>query len=189
MPHPENVSPTQIFQLKITLVGSKPPIWRRVEVPASDTLAQLHTIIQTAMGWHNCHLHQFTMGGAHYGIPDPGDFVEIHDERQVTLAQRFTAPKQKLTYEYDFGDGWEHALLVEKLLPADATVRYPRCTAGKRACPPEDCGGIWGYAALLEAIADPQHPEHDDKLAWVGGAFEAEQFDVAAVNAALQERH
>ena len=179
-------SPNQIYQLKITLKDSKPPIWRRVEVPDTVTLAQLHQIIQVAMGWYDSHLHQFTVGRAHYGVPDPDDFEEVRDERRVTLDQILTGPKQKLVYEYDFGDGWEHVVLLEKAVPPEPGVPYPRCTAGKRACPPEDVGGVWGYESFLEAIRDPQHPEHAEMLEWVGGEFDPELFDLAAVNKALR---
>ena len=182
-------TPGRIYQLKITLDGSKPPIWRRVEVADSVTLAQLHTIIQTAMGWTDSHLHMFHVGGATYGVPDPDDEMEIRDERKIALNRLLSVPKQKLIYEYDFGDGWTHHVLLEQVLEPEPGAAYPRCTAGKRACPPEDCGGIWGYASFLEAIADPQHSEHDELLEWVGGAFDPTLFDIAAVNAALGSRN
>lgn len=178
--------PGRIARLKITLKDSKPPIWRRVDVPDTITLPKLHAVIQTAMGWQDYHLHQFIVGGTYYSVPDPDDLMDVRDERRVRLNQLLTAPKQKLVYEYDFGDGWEHVVLLEALLEPEPGVAYARCTAGKRACPPEDCGGIWGYASFLEAIQDPQHPEHDTMLAWAGGAFDPERFDLQQVNDALR---
>ncbi len=152
------------------------------------TLAQLHHIIQAAMGWYDSHLHQFTVGRVHYGVPDPDDFEEVRDERRVRLNQILTEPKQKLVYEYDFGDGWEHVILLEKVLSPEQGAEYPRCTAGKRACPPEDVGGVWGYESFLETIRDRKHPEHVEMLEWVGGEFDPEEFDLAAVNEALHTR-
>src|SRR4051794_24697397 len=181
-------TPNQIYQLKITLRDSKPPIWRRVEVPDTVTLAQLHQIIQASMGWYDSHLHQFTVGRIHYGVPDPDDFEEVRDERRVRLNQILTEPKQKLVYEYDFGDGWEHVMLLEKVLAPEQGTEYPRCIAGKRACPPEDVGGVWGYASFLEIMRDPKHPEHAEMLEWVGGEFDPEEFDLAVVNQALHTR-
>lgn len=181
--------PGQIYQLKVTLKGSKPPIWRRVEVAATVTLAQLHEILQVTMGWYDSHLHQFVMGDVFYGLPDPDgwDDVEVCDERLVKLNQLLNAPKQKLVYEYDFGDAWEHQVVLEQILAPNPAITYPRCTTGKRACPPEDCGGIWGYASLLEAIHDVNHPEHADTLEWIGEDFDPEEFDLEAVNSLLQE--
>jgi hypothetical protein len=181
-----SAAPGRIARLKITLKGSKPPIWRRVEVPDTITLSQLHQVIQAAMGWLDYHLHQFAVGRTYYGVPDPDDFEEVRDERRVRLNQLLTAPKQKLAYEYDFGDGWEHIVLLEALLEPEEGAWYPRCTAGKRVCPPEDCGGIWGYESFLEAIQDPAHPEHEGMLEWVGGAFDPEAFDLKQVNVALR---
>jgi hypothetical protein len=179
-------APRRIYQLKITLADSKPPIWRRVEVADDITLAQLHKIIQAVMGWTNSHLHMFTAGGVSYGVPDPDDFMEVRSERQARLNELLAAPKQKLNYEYDFGDSWTHEVLLEELKEPEPGVSYPRCIAGKRACPPEDCGGVWGYADFVEAITDPNHPEHDELLEWVGGEFDPEQFDLAEANAALR---
>ena len=104
----------------------------------------------------------------------------------MSLQQVVSRVKDKLIYEYDFGDSWEHELLVEKILPLEEGKRYPVCLTGKRACPPEDCGGIWGYASLLEAIRDPEHPEHEEMVDWVGGEFDPEAFDLDEVNRELQ---
>jgi hypothetical protein len=188
MPRRSSATPSQIYQLKITLRDSKPPIWRRLDVPNTMTLAQLHHVIQAAMGWADYHLHQFTVNGVEYGVPHPDDWNEVRNEKSVKLSQFVTGPKFKFTYEYDFGDSWEHIILVEKVLPPEPGVDYPRCITGKRACPPEDCGGVWGYASFLEAISDPDHPEHEELLEWVGGEFDPEAFDCAVVNEALRGR-
>ncbi|HEY86396.1 MAG TPA: plasmid pRiA4b ORF-3 family protein [Chloroflexi bacterium] len=177
--------PTQVYQIKINLKGAKPPIWRRVLVTDATTLAQMHDIIQTAMGWDDYHLHQFTVGGRYFGRSSPEDFYPMQDERKYTLRQIVTGVKFKFLYEYDFGDGWEHELLVEKILPLDPESDYPRCIKGKRACPPEDVGGVWGYEGFVEAIKNPKHPEHEDMLEWVG-EFDPEAFDLDEVNARLK---
>lgn len=176
-----------VHQLKITLKDSKPPIWRRVQVASDISLAKLHAVIQVAMGWSNSHLHQFIVGETYYGQPDPEWDWEVKSERTGRLSQVAPAPKDRFTYEYDFGDGWEHEVLVEEVLPAKAGMRYPVCLAGKRACPPGDCGGIWGYAEFLKAIRDRTHPDHEEMLDWIGGEFEPEAFDLPAVNRELRE--
>ena len=179
-------APEHIYQLKITLCDTKPPIWRRVEVADTMTLAKLHEVVQVAMGWYDSHLHMFTFDGVAYGVPDMDDWMEVRDERRVKLNQLLSKPKQKLRYQYDFGDSWEHEILLEKILDPDESAKYPRCTAGKLACPPEDCGGVWGYESFLEAIADPQHPEHAEMLEWVGGEFDPLAFDSETVTRMLQ---
>jgi len=177
-----------VYQLKITLKGSKPPIWRRILIDPNTKLDRLHDILQDAMGWYDSHLHQFAVGRTLYGVPDPDfDFgPETLNEKSYTLGQLAPKAKSKLTYEYDFGDGWAHELLVEKVLPVDPEARYPICVGGARACPPEDCGGIWGYADLLETIKDPNNPEHEEMMEWLGGEFDPEQFDIDAVNQQLK---
>jgi len=176
----------QVYQLKITLRGSKPPIWRRVIVPATFNLYQLHQVIQYAMGWEDSHLHQFIIDGESYGTPSPDDWEPVTDERRHTLNRIAPHEKMKFVYEYDFGDSWEHTILVEKILPAEAGKQYPVCLKGKRACPPEDVGGIWGYEDFLEALRDPGHEEHETYLDWIDGEFDAEEFNLDAVNSALQ---
>lgn len=178
------IGPAQIYQLKITLRDVKPPVWRRVLVK-DCTLAQLHDIIQTCMGWDGYHLHAFEIGGEQYSAPDPDGMMESEDERKVKLSQVVNQGFKKFTYTYDFGDNWDHIILVEKTLPPEAGVKYPRCIAGKRACPPEDCGGPWGYADLLEVIRNPKHPEYEERLEWAGGEFDPEAFDLEAINEKL----
>ncbi len=178
-----------IYQIKVTLEGSKPPIWRRLLVRSDITLGDLHTIIQAAMGWWDYHLHQFTVGGTYFGVPDPDydSYMEMQDEEEVTLGQ--VAPREgfKFHYEYDFGDGWIHQVLVEKVLPPEPSQSYPVCIKGQRACPPEDVGGMWGYYDFLEALQDPEHEEHESYLEWIGGDFDPEAFDLDEVNETLSD--
>jgi hypothetical protein len=174
-----------IYRMKVTLKGSKPPIWRRIEVPANITLAGLDRVIQAAMGWDGAHLHQFLIDGEYYSDPR-FELDDIINENQVRLDKLVPFEKSKFLYEYDFGDDWQHTILVEKILPAEDGKLYPLCVTGKRACPPEDVGGIWGYEEFLEAIGDPKHPEHESMLEWVGGSHDPEAFDLEAVNALLR---
>ena len=171
------------YQMKITLKGIRPPIWRRVQVPGMIRLAGFHAVIQTVFGWTDSHLHQFCIGGVSYGRPDDFD-EDVVDEAKLTLAQVVGGSK-RFTYTYDFGDNWEHEILVEKIIAGDSGSERPLCLGGKRHRPPEDCGGLWGYREFLEAIGDPGHEEHEAMLDWVGGEFDAEAFDMAAVNRAL----
>jgi hypothetical protein len=189
MPKKSQPAETQVYQLKITLADINPPIWRRVQVSSTISLATLHTIIQEVMGWEDSHMHQFKVGKTYYGTSYPDDFDDVtmtKDEKTVALSEVIAKPKAKMVYEYDFGDSWEHEVLLEKILPPEPGVKYPVCLDGKRACPPEDCGGSWGYADLVEAIQDPKHPEHEDRLEWIGGSFDPEAFDVGKVNRALK---
>lgn len=180
-------TPQTIYQLKITLKDVRPPIWRRVQVASERTLGKLHQIIQETMGWTNSHLHTFVIGGMEYGQPMPEYDFDVRNEQRVKLSQVIAGEKFKFLYTYDMGDSWEHEILVEKLLPTDPQVRYPVCLTGKRACPPEDCGGVWGYASFLEAIRQPDHSEHEAMLEWVGGEFDSEFFDLDAVNRLLRQ--
>ena len=176
-----------IYQLKVTLKGSKPPIWRRIQVSSSTTLEQFHQVLQTVMGWYDCHLHQFSIGGIDYGQPSPdfGFGQDIRNEKSVPLSRVVPGEKFKFDYTYDFGDGWEHQIVVEKVLPPDPEVQYPVCLKGKRNCPPSDCGGIWGYAELLEVLTESEHPDHEEMLEWVGGSFDPEAFDLDEINQKL----
>ena len=180
-----------IYQLKVTIKDIRPPIWRRLQVPGEITLAHLHDILQTAFGWTDSHLHQFIIGGAHYGVPDPDDAVwgpPTIDERRERLKDLQGPRAKSFVYEYDFGDDWLHAIVVEKVLAPEEGVAYPRCVAGRRARPPEDCGGPWGYAELLEVIGEPEHPDHEQTREWFGEEFDPEDFSIEAVNASLQSK-
>lgn len=175
-----------VYQIKVTLKGSKPPIWRRMQVASDTTLVQLHRIVQRVIGWAGSHLYQFVIGNRAYGDPGMLGELEAKDGRPVPLETIVRREKDKFLYEYDFGDSWEHELLVEKRLPLAEGKRYPVCLAGKRACPPEDCGSIWGYASFLETIRDPEHPEHDEMLEWVGSEFDPDALDLDQINRELQ---
>ncbi len=176
-----------IYQLKVTLKDSKPPIWRRILVPDSVSLYQLHNILQIVMGWEDYHLHQFLIGDEYYGNPEDDEMGEMKNEKRFRLKQFVTGKGFKFFYEYDFGDGWEHVIQVEAVLPVEEGRQYPVCVEGKRACPPEDIGGVWGYEDFLEAISNPEHPEHDEMLEWYGEDFDPEFFDVEEVNLGLHQ--
>lgn len=179
-----------IYQLKITLRGvSRPPVWRRVAVPANITLGQLHEVVIGAMGWHGGHLHVFTVGWEEYGTPDPDLGLGHADEAAVQLPELLSAPGDKLRYNYDFGDDWRHDILLEDILPETPGSTYPYCLAGKGKRPPEDCGGVWGYADLKEIMADPGHEQHQEMLDWLclasADSFDPKAFSIDDVNARL----
>lgn len=168
-----------VFQLKITLKGTKPAVWRRVLVDGASTLDQLHDVIQAALGWWDYHLHDFEIGGTNYGVPDPDDDdwgLPTTDESDVRL-DSVAGAGSRFLYRYDFGDNWRHDVVVEKVLPADETITVPACVDGRRACPPEDCGGTGGFEHLLEILADPGHPEHRERRESMGRDFDPAAFD------------
>jgi hypothetical protein len=185
MKHGKDKIGAPVYQLMVSLREIKPPIWRRVQVPGDITLAKLHRVLQIVMEWTNSHLHKFSIGGVDYAEPDPDGFLNFQSDRRARLDNVVRA-KQKFEYEYDFGDGWEHEIVVEQTLQREPGASYPICVAGERACPPEDCGGVWGYEKFLEAIMDPANAEHEAMLTWVGGSFDPEAFDLSAVNASLR---
>jgi hypothetical protein len=154
-------------------------------VSGDVTLLELHRIIQMAMGWTNSHLHQFIIDDEYYSIPSEDNWEPVIDESKYLLAEIASVEGRRFVYEYDFGDSLEHEILVEKILPADPSETYPRCLKGKRACPPEDVGGVWGYDDFLEAIRNPAHEEHESYLEWVGGDFDPEDFDLEKTNEML----
>ncbi len=170
-----------LHQFKITLLESNPPVWRRIQVQ-DCTLDKLHEHIQTAMGWTNSHLHQFDIKGERYGDPDLlDDGLEDFEcfDSTVTIVSGIlpkTGKRFAFKYEYDFGDCWEHEVLYEGSPPLEKGKKYPLCLEGERACPPEDVGGVWGYAEYLEALADPKHERHDDFMEW-SGPFDPDDFD------------
>jgi integrase/recombinase XerD len=168
------------FRLKITLLGIRPQIWRRVETK-DCTLTELHEIIQICMGWEGYHLWSFDTNGTEYqqgaGGASPG---------KTKLSQLWDAGiSREVHYLYDFGDSWQHLIQIEQMFKPNARKKYPRCVKGKRACPPEDSGGPWGYEHMLKAIRNPRHIEHEETREWIGGKFDSETFDVEAVNEAL----
>jgi hypothetical protein len=177
-----------VVQLRITLNEVEPAIWRRLLVPGSVKLAKLHDMLQAAMGWTNSHLHRFEIGGAIYGMhfdDYPDDEI---DEKEVTVL-RAIGDHQRLTYEYDFGDCWDHEVVVESSVRTPRGLKHAVCLDGQNACPPEDCGGTSGYEELLEALRDPTHEDHDELTEWVGASFDPAAFDLVAVNVALQHLH
>lgn len=172
-----------VLQLRIELLGIEPPVWRRIQIPSESTFWDLHVAIQDAMGWEDYHLHQFSLLGMEdrIGIPlddEPSDFLpgwQVHVDRYLTYG------KPLALYEYDFGDSWFHEIRFETAERRDGRRTYPRCLAGARRCPPEDCGGIGGYTDFLEAISNAKHPEHKTYTEWVGGTFDPEAFDAGKV--------
>ncbi len=175
-----------IYQFKITLKGISPAIWRRIQVPASYSFWDLHVAVQDAMGWLDSHLHVFRVINPETDVVDEIGIPNIdpfHDDQpclagwEIPLSAYFTKPGTSADYEYDFGDSWEHEILLEKIEDRSQGQKYPRCLAGKRACPPEDCGGTWGYEELLETIRDPSHEEYESTIEWLGEDYDSEAFD------------
>jgi hypothetical protein len=167
--------PRQIYHLTITLGDVTPPVWRRVAVPGGYTLDRVHRVIQLAMGWQDCHLHSFDIGGAQYGQPDPDALLDLRDELDTRL-DAVAAKDDRFVYTYDFGDWWEHQVAVDAVVLAEADERYPACLAGEGACPPEDVGGAYGYERFLAALADPAHPRHAEMTEWIGRPFDPAGF-------------
>jgi len=179
------MSEKTVYRLKVTLRGSEPAIWRRILVSADITLRRLHGVLQTVMGWSGFHLYQYRVGSVFYGRPHPDYGFEMQSDARTKLSDVLTGEGEKIIYDYDFGDSWEHTLLLEASQPAERGVRYPLLLDGARRCPPEDCGGIGGFHNFLEALKDPAHPEHAMYTAWWGGPFDQKEFDALDINAAL----
>ena len=156
-----------MFQLRVSLEGVTPELWRRVLVPGGYTLDRVHRVLQYAMGWQDQHLHSFEIAGTLYGEPDPHDELDLRDELDIRL-DAVVGVGDRFRYTYDYGDWWEHVVSVEAVFPAEPGERYPICLEGERACPPEDVGGVYGYRKLVRAMKDPEHPEHDELRAWLG---------------------
>lgn len=194
------------YQLKITLADSCPPIWRRLLVPGHITLLDLHDLIQVSMGWTNSHLHHFILKKNRFkptpqmqrdylagklpstalrGVrvfSDPEfELEETEDESRVRFVDLPLVVRSKLVYEYDFGDSWEHVILVEKITEQDSPLEHPLCLAGELACPPEDCGGIYGYYETLDSVRDSAHPEHEERKEWLGD-FDPDYFSLEQTN-------
>lgn len=187
MTHPKRSGDDYVYQIKVTLKGSNPPIWRRVEVPSHITLYKMHRILQITMGWQNSHLHEFKIAGISYGENHPEYGLEMKAERRARLDELVPEVQQTFVYDYNLDESWEHELLVENILRREIGVHYPLCVAGDRACPPEDCGGWRGYGELLEIIQNPEDVEYQKTLEWLGGGFDPEAFDLDAVNKELKK--
>ena len=184
--------PRVTYQLRIAIRGTKPPIWRRIIVPPSMKLDRLHDVIQTVMGWEDCHLHMFIKGRQRYSIPSPWDddfrmpgMPRDIDERKYRISQLLKRAKDWITYEYDFGDSWEHRITLQKILPYDPAVRLPACIGGKRRCPPEDSGGVWGYYDKLDILKDPGNRDYEHIREWMGEDFDPEVFSAHPVDLVL----
>jgi hypothetical protein len=180
-------------QIKIVLKNSKPPIWRRVLVDSAITFEELHYTIQLSMGWGIYHLYEFKVDGYKIGVIDEemDDYgfgaSEMIDSEEITLEEIISKGINKFTYEYDFGDSWDHSIEIEKTMPQDPEKFYPVCLKGSMNCPPEDVGGIPGFYYLLEVLKDPTHPEHEELQEWVGGEYDPEDFDLEETNFFLRE--
>jgi hypothetical protein len=183
---PESSASKSIISLKITLRGTQPPVWRRLSVQGGMTLGDLHHAIQAAMGWNDSHLHAFEIDGRQYG--DRHTVDDVADERRLTLDGLMKSGITRFGYTYDFGDNWEHIVTIEKTQPPIEGKSYPACVAGARNCPPEDCGGSWGYQHLLEVLADPAHPERAEQIEWIGEEFDPNEFSVEIADATLAAR-
>ncbi|TDC76490.1 plasmid pRiA4b ORF-3 family protein [Micromonospora sp. KC606] len=179
------MSPRRILQVRITVAGVRPAVWRRVQVPGGFTLDRVHRVVQHSVGWRDCRLHSFEIDGTQYGQPDPDGELGLRDELDVRL-DAVVGRGARVLYVYDFEDWWEHDLLVEDVCVADPARRYPACLDGERAGPPEGVGGPSGYAALRAALADPAHPEHAVMSAWVGSGFDPDAFDPGRVSTLLR---
>lgn len=184
VPQPKAPVAPATYQFKVSLGSIRPLIWRRFTVPSGLTFAQFHEVLQVVMGWTNSHLHDFEFRGQTIGQPDPEWPRPVLPEARTRLGEIGLKPKAKLIYRYDFGDDWAHTVVLEKVLPPDAAGALT-CLDGRRACPPEDCGSVPGYAHLCALLANPLQPDPDGLRAWVG-AFDPEAFDLTRVNAALK---
>ena len=173
----------EVYAIKVTLLGTSPPVWRRILVPRDITLGNLHRTLQTVMGWTNCHLHQF--GRQRQRMTDLRSRVgtKAADENRTKLGELICEVGARLLYEYDFGDGWQHELLLEEVLFGEESFQQI-CVAGKRRCPPENCGGPQGFAEVLKAIQDANHPNHEAACEWLGD-FVPETFSVYEINRPL----
>jgi hypothetical protein len=182
-----------VYDLKAVLMGTKPSVWRRLRVPGNANLGWLHAVLQVAMGWTNSHLHHFLTREARYSDPRYNEDIGLGekpdgDESKSALAHVASLPGTEFVYEYDFGDSWRHLITVEKIVERDpACERHAVCTGGARACPPEDCGGVWGYGDLLKIIKNPGHAEHASMREWLGGELDPEAFDLEEVNYWLEK--
>jgi len=181
----ESKNPIPIYQLKIVLQVIYPPIFRILQIKGNASLGKLHDYIQGAMGWEDCHLHEFKIKGKDYRseeqIYEEIDNPDMFDEKDYRI-NKLLKEGDSFEYIYDYGDCWNHKITVEKIMPPEDGVYYPICSYGERACPPEDCGGPWGYNEFLEILKDPEHEDHEHFSEWVGGNFDSEKFDLEKAN-------
>ena len=177
-----------MHRLCVTLEDVEPAVWRTLLVASDTTLGHLHGLLQAAMGWHDTHLHHFVVGTTIYGPGDRHSGYDRKSERTVTLADVAPRVGDRIVYEYDFGDGWVHAIEVEEIVDAGTDGPSTRCVAGARACPPEDCGGPSGYEELLGALRDIEHPDHAEVRQWLGRPYDPEGFDLESANKRLSRR-
>jgi len=190
--------PLFVYYLKVTLKDSKPPIWRDILVPSDLTLEELHYVIQTVMGWGNSHLHQFIAeevlytddinsdNSDEYGLDTRDEDEQDRNEKKYTVSQILTKEQACIIYEYDLGDSWTHKIELKKILPADPNARQARCLRGEKACPPEDCGGIWGYTDMLETLRNAKNSDKKEILAWLGNDFNPDYFNIDEINGLLR---
>ena len=176
-----------IYQIRITLLGLRPPVWRTLWVASDIRLTDFNVVLQVTMGWSNIHLHEFERNDQRYGIPDPDFPDDTCREADFQLDDLLQEAGDSLSYRYDFGDDWVHRVRLEKVLAFDERFALPLCLRGKRACPLENVGGTPGYKDFLATFSDPAHPGHTELLAWIDGAFDPEAFDVRQTNDALGE--
>jgi hypothetical protein len=176
-----------VHALRVSLRDVEPTVWRRIAVPSETKLPRFARMLEAVMGWDGYHLHSFSVAGLRFGEPDEDD-DDVIDERRVTVKQILPSLGSALQWDYDFGDGWEHDVVVEGIEEPSPSVRYPVCLDGSRACPPQDCGGASGYAELLEVLANPMHEEHEHMRGWAPEGVDAAHFDVVVANQRLRGR-
>lgn len=177
---------TKSYQLRVELKGVKPAVWRRIGVPGNIKLSKLHQILLAVMGWQGGHLHEFIFADAMYGQAEEEMEPGVEDESRVSLIKA-TADSNSFTWVYDYGDYWEHKVKVERIVDLGVPLDMAICITGRNACPPEDVGGVPGYAEFLDAIRDPANPEHQTMLEWCGGAFDPSAFDPFVAQERLDE--
>ena len=178
--------PVEVYVVKVTLLGTRPPVWRRILVPRDITLQHLHRTLQTVMGWTNSHLHQFVVQRQTFSDPRSRVGTKVANENRTRLGELIWTVGASLLYEYDFGDGWQHKLLLEEVLTGDESFQQI-CVAGKQCCPPEDCGGPRGFAELLNALRDANHPGHEEVCEWLGD-YVPESFSADEINRRLRRK-
>lgn len=175
-----------VHTLRIELLYVEPTVWRRFIMPSETKLPKFNRMLEAVMGWEGYHLHMFEIADLRIGMPDEDD-DDVIDEKRITVMQLLPRVGSQLRWAYDFGDNWQHDVIVEAIVEPSPDVQYPLCTDGERACPPEDCGGVGGYEDLREALADPAHPEHEFLREWAGAGFEPHPFDQLAVTKRLRK--